>query len=79
LTALITGASKGIGRAFVLEFARHGIDVIAVARSEKLLNELALFVKKKHGIKVHVVCVDLSIRNAAEILYDVLKKKELNR
>lgn len=77
MTALITGASKGIGKAFVLEFARHGIDVIAVARSEKLLNELALFVKNKHGIKVHVVCVDLSIQNAAEILYDILKKKNL--
>ena len=78
MAALITGASKGIGRAFVLEFARHGIDIIAVAISEKLLNELALFVKNKHSIKVHVVCVDLSIQNAAEILYDILKK-ELNR
>lgn len=77
MTALITGASKGIGREFVLEFARHGVDVVVVARSKKLLSELALFVKNKHSIKAHVVCIDLSIQNAAEELYEILEKKNL--
>jgi short-subunit dehydrogenase len=77
LTALITGASKGIGREFVIEFARHKIDVVIVARSKKLLNELAFFVKREYNVSTHVVCIDLSNINAAEELYEILKKKNL--
>ena len=40
--AMVTGASRGIGRAIVGELAREGCDVVAVARSEDLLQELAL-------------------------------------
>ena len=47
MTALITGASKGIGKEFVIEFAKNKIDVIMVARSQKLLHEHAQFVEKK--------------------------------
>ena len=77
MTALITGASKGIGREFVIEFARHDIDVVVVARSKKLLNELALFIENKYEVRAYVVCIDLSIKNAAEELYETLEKKNL--
>lgn len=43
--ALVTGASQGIGRAICLDFARHGAAVVATARNEGKLNELAQEVK----------------------------------
>ncbi len=40
-TVVITGASSGIGRAASIEFARRNYHVVAVARNEKSLKELA--------------------------------------
>jgi len=39
--ALITGASSGIGRALAIEFARHGVDVVLLARRQERLAEVA--------------------------------------
>ena len=77
MTALITGASKGIGKEFVIEFAKNKIDVIIVARSQKLLHEHAQFVEKKYKTKVHVISLDLSMQNAAEEVYQAVNKKRL--
>jgi short-subunit dehydrogenase len=50
LRVLVTGASQGIGRALVLEAARCGSKVLAAARSQVLLEELAKEVRGSHGI-----------------------------
>lgn len=39
--AIVTGASRGIGRAIAVEYARQGADVALLARNEDLLNEVA--------------------------------------
>jgi len=77
MTALITGASKGIGKEFVVEFAKNNIEVIMVARSKKLLTELAQFVEKKYKSKTHVISTDLSTQNAAEEVYQAVNKEGL--
>ncbi|MBS1515082.1 MAG: SDR family oxidoreductase [Bacteroidetes bacterium] len=67
-TALITGASSGIGLEFARIFARNKCDVVLVARSEEKLTALADELRKTHGVKVKVIAKDLADKNApAEI------------
>jgi short-subunit dehydrogenase len=49
LRVLVTGASQGIGRALVVEAAKRGCKVLAAARSQPLLDELAAEVRKSNG------------------------------
>lgn len=59
-TALITGASDGIGRAFAVQLAEHGFDLILVARRGDVLQEIALDLGTRFGGDVRVVAMDLS-------------------
>jgi hypothetical protein len=59
-TALITGASSGIGEAFAAALAKEGTDLILVARSRSRLEELAEKLRSEHGRRVEVICADLS-------------------
>jgi short-subunit dehydrogenase len=59
-TALITGASSGIGLDLTTLFAADGYDLVLVARSEGKLRELAGQLEAKHGIKVTVLAKDLA-------------------
>ena len=49
LRVLVTGASQGIGRALVVEAAKRGVQVLAAARSQPLLDELAAEVRTAGG------------------------------
>ncbi len=49
VTALVTGASKGLGRALALELAGRGARVVLVARSEGQLRDLATEIRQRHG------------------------------
>jgi len=54
--AIITGASKGIGRALSLRFAREGAAVVCAARSADLVKDTAAQVKAAGGRAIAVVC-----------------------
>jgi 3-oxoacyl-[acyl-carrier protein] reductase len=54
--AIITGASKGIGRALSLRFAREGAAVVCAARSADLVKETAAQVRGAGGRAIAVVC-----------------------
>jgi uncharacterized protein len=58
-TALVTGASAGIGKELSFLFAKDGHDVVLVARSEPALKELKKELEETHGVKAHVVAADL--------------------
>src|ERR1043165_7011270 len=67
-TALITGASSGIGLDLARLFAKDGCDVVLVARSEGKLRELAAELESGGMVKAHVIALDLPQPNAAEAL-----------
>ena len=67
-TALITGASSGIGEAFAEVFAGEGFDLAITARREDRLQAVADRLRTKYGVRVEVFVVDLSKRDAVEQL-----------
>jgi short-subunit dehydrogenase len=67
-TALITGASSGLGREFARLAAQEGHDVVLVARSESKLRELARELSTAHQVGAHVVTADLSQPEAPDTI-----------
>ena len=68
-TALITGASGGLGLSFVNIFARDGYDVVLVARNGERLEEIKADVEKKYGVKATVIAKDLCSYEGAKEVY----------
>ena len=63
-TALVTGASSGIGRALAIELARSGTTVVLASRARAALEEVARSIEKEHG-KAIVEVLDLRDAGAA--------------
>jgi len=59
-TALITGASSGIGEAFAEAYAKQGLDLVLVARSKDKLEAIAARLAKTYGRRIEVITADLS-------------------
>jgi short-subunit dehydrogenase len=76
-TALITGASAGIGAAFAEVFAAYGFDLVITARREDRLREAAARLERAHGRRVHVIVSDLSSREAPARLCEEIATRGL--
>lgn len=72
-TALITGASVGIGQAFARYHASKGGDLIITARRQDALETIKSDLEKEFGIKVDVIALDLGTSDGPRQLYDSAK------
>jgi short-subunit dehydrogenase len=76
-TALITGASTGIGAAFATRLAAAGTHLILVARSEEKLRALASQLATQHHIRAEVIVADLSRVGAAHTVFEETQQRGL--
>jgi uncharacterized protein len=76
-TALITGASSGIGEAFAWELAKRGMDVVLVARSNDKLQVLGTELGRAYGIRAEVISIDLSQEGAAVKVDRTVRARQL--
>lgn len=73
-TALVTGASSGIGAAFCRALAARGLDLVAVARRGERLTQLQAELAAAYGVRVTPVVLDLSLPTAGAELSRVLQE-----
>lgn len=76
-TALITGASFGLGFEFADIFAKEKYNLVIVARNKKKLEDVALELRKKYGIEVTIIVADLSNVNSPKRIYDEISEKDI--
>ncbi|PSB42775.1 oxidoreductase [filamentous cyanobacterium Phorm 6] len=74
-TALITGASGGIGAAFAVELAQRQHNLILVARSEAKLQQLAAQLQQEFNILVEIIVQDLTAPGATTAVFDAVVQK----
>lgn len=72
--ALITGASKGIGKAIAFELAKHNFDILLTARSTELLQQTSKEISEAYPVKIHFLPLDLSEINAPQRLFNWCKE-----
>jgi short-subunit dehydrogenase len=76
-TALITGASSGLGYELAHIHAQHGGNLVLVARRLHILNEVKIDLEKRHGVSVFVIAKDLSQPKAALEVYQLIKSMDI--
>lgn len=74
-TALITGASSGIGMEFAGVFAREGYDLVLVARTAERLSQIRDALVAAYGVSITYLAVDLAAPGAPEALYEGLESQ----
>lgn len=79
--AIITGASKGIGKAIARKLARNGINLLLAARTQSTLDETAAELKKENQVKVLGVSCDVSrladLENLVKVSQEQLGKIDI--
>jgi short-subunit dehydrogenase len=76
-TALITGASNGIGLELAKVHASKGGDLVLVARNKSKLDELKTELEKQFKVSVYTIGKDLSVTNAVQEIYDETNKQNI--
>lgn len=74
LTAIVTGASEGLGKAFAVELARRNINLLLISLPDTGLNHLAAYLEKNFEIKVDYLEKDLTITETYTEIFNHLKE-----
>ncbi len=74
-TALVTGASSGIGLHLAKEFAKNGYNLILVAPVQAELETISAELSSAHGIGVMVIAKDLELDDSPQEIFDTLQKE----
>lgn len=72
--ALITGASEGLGKNFVIECARRNRHIIAVALPGPELESLKSYVTHNFPVHIEIIAADLSLESGCKHVYDTVQK-----
>lgn len=75
--ALITGSSKGIGKAIALELAKKKYNLLLIARDEELLKTTCALIKKEYDVEALYIAIDLSESISVQKIYDYVKNENL--
>lgn len=76
-TALVTGASSGIGKAFAELLAEKGYALVLTARRGDRLDELGAALSQRHGVETHTIVADLSEPDASSRIAAELQRRQL--
>src|SRR5258708_6049835 len=74
-TALITGASKGLGVTFAEELARRGADLVLIARSKDALQAVAARLTAQYGVTCYVIAADLAHPQTIDDIHSELTER----
>jgi len=74
-TALVLGASQGLGNAIARGLAAEGVNLIIASRSVDKLNTVADEIKSEHGVAVDVQSIDMTDASSAASLCDYIRKR----
>jgi len=77
-TALITGASSGIGLELAGQFGAHGSDLVLVARRKNRLHEAADEIRRRYGVRCVEFCTDLSDIDAANSVFAFCRSENVD-
>jgi uncharacterized protein len=76
-TALVTGASSGIGRQFALDLASRGCDLVLVARRADRLDALATVIRRDYEVTVTTIPLDLALPAPGNTLREALDRQRI--
>ena len=76
-TVLITGATGGIGYELAEVFAENNNNLVLIARNQTRLLEIKKLFEKKYKIKVFILGKDLSEKDAAVEIYQIIKQQKI--
>jgi hypothetical protein len=76
-TALITGASAGIGAAFAAAYAARGVDLLLTARRDERMRALADELRRAHGVRIEVIAGDLADPATPALLEQAIAQRGL--